>query len=976
MKFLNSSGPIVKLLILFILLTAPISAQQKQEYLASVEIKSAEASRLEELNLPVYHYFDSEIIAAIDKGQMEVLKNYGIRYKILDEMSPLDNQTGYYLLDAKKGFTGVINPKEGQVLYRNGSSVIVKSDKLVLPADGYFALGLKRFAKGFSQIVQPSDRVAGLKTSAVSDIVPGIISKISQDSVRSHIQSLQNFGTRFLMADNRGKIAEWIKKKFESMGYTDVVIDSFEYSGTWQKNVIATLKGSSRPDDYYIVGGHHDSYSDNNAIKYAPGADDNASGTSAVLEIARAVKAAGYKPEGTIQFVTFAAEEYGLWGSVDFAEKARQQGKNIRGMINHDMISYSKQAPGEWDVNMITYPGGEKLADFTAAMTEKYSSLKPSLTTMHASQSDSYSFSRAGFPAVYFEEYQFSTFYHTDQDILANYNMEFCTEVIKASCATLVTLINLPAAVSALKVSDVGNGSSLRASWQYSKPETLKNFNIYLSTDKDLSGKVITSVNSLSYEIKGLTDGVKYYVAVSAVDSSGDESFLSNAEGTPYQLPVSPVLKAQPVKNAVNLSWNKNHEEDFKGYNVYRKTDISSPESLKLTANPLADTVFTDTQVKSGEFYYYTVKAVDSDGNESSGIQNKRSRAVSLDQGILVVDDTYNGDGSYLKPTDEQTDTFYAGILTGYKYQSYDIAAKGNVDLSELGAYSTVIWHNNDLTDFDSPYRAIEEVKAYLDNGGKLLYAGFYPSRSFANNTNNLKAFAPGSFIYDYLGIAGSEIKATARFSGGIPQREGYGSILADSSKLLPGNSFHLAGVEALKAVDDKEVLYKYSSKFDNSTAQGYFNGRPVAVAHNGANYKAVVLSVPMYYLVEKDAVQLMKTLMKNELGEQTVGVQESTAEVVSHYDLAQNYPNPFNPSTVIRYSLPFDSRVSLKLYDILGRQVAELFKGERQSGTYEFRLNMQQYGLSSGVYLYTLSAVENASGKTFSQTKKMIMVK
>jgi hypothetical protein len=83
---------------------------------------------------------------------------------------------------------------------------------------------------------------------------------------------------------------------------------------------------------------------------------------------------------------------------------------------------------------------------------------------------------------------------------------------------------------------------------------------------------------------------------------------------------------------------------------------------------------------------------------------------------------------------------------------------------------------------------------------------------------------------------------------------------------------------------------------------------------------------------------------------------------------LAQNYPNPFNPGTTIKYQLPASSKVTLKVYDVLGNEVIALLNEEKEAGTYEFIFNASNY--SSGVYLYRLEA------GSFVETKKMVLMK
>ena len=85
-------------------------------------------------------------------------------------------------------------------------------------------------------------------------------------------------------------------------------------------------------------------------------------------------------------------------------------------------------------------------------------------------------------------------------------------------------------------------------------------------------------------------------------------------------------------------------------------------------------------------------------------------------------------------------------------------------------------------------------------------------------------------------------------------------------------------------------------------------------------------------------------------------------------YSLEQNYPNPFNPTTTIRYQLPKDGMVTLKVYDILGAEVITLINEEKVAGKYE--VNFNAASLASGVYIYRLSVNE------FVSVKKMVMLK
>jgi hypothetical protein len=97
-------------------------------------------------------------------------------------------------------------------------------------------------------------------------------------------------------------------------------------------------------------------------------------------------------------------------------------------------------------------------------------------------------------------------------------------------------------------------------------------------------------------------------------------------------------------------------------------------------------------------------------------------------------------------------------------------------------------------------------------------------------------------------------------------------------------------------------------------------------------------------------------------------GIETDSDELPDEYGLFQNYPNPFNPSTIINYQLPESGFVSLKVFDILGNEVARLVDENKQSGIYEVVFNASN--LPSGVYFYTLQASDYVS------TKKMVLLK
>jgi hypothetical protein len=97
---------------------------------------------------------------------------------------------------------------------------------------------------------------------------------------------------------------------------------------------------------------------------------------------------------------------------------------------------------------------------------------------------------------------------------------------------------------------------------------------------------------------------------------------------------------------------------------------------------------------------------------------------------------------------------------------------------------------------------------------------------------------------------------------------------------------------------------------------------------------------------------------------------------VPKEYLLTQNYPNPFNPVTRIDYQLPFESNVTIELYNIAGERVDVLVNQEQAAGYYTVEVNSTQFRLSSGVYIYRMTAVSSKDAKNYTQLKKMVLLK
>ncbi|KAF0140702.1 MAG: aminopeptidase [Stygiobacter sp.] len=191
--------------------------------------------------------------------------------------------------------------------------------------------------------------------------ISAMLSEISSVNLEANVRKLVGFGTRhsFSWRNEKekgiGAACEWVKNQFEkfaavSEGRMKVSLDSFYVEPDGRRitrrvlmtNPVAILRGANKTDDrVFIVGGHIDSRAGgaNDSTSTAPGANDDASGVAAVLELARVMSKRNFS--ATIIFVAFSGEEQGLFGSTYLAKKAKEKNWNLVAVLSNDMIGNS-----------------------------------------------------------------------------------------------------------------------------------------------------------------------------------------------------------------------------------------------------------------------------------------------------------------------------------------------------------------------------------------------------------------------------------------------------------------------------------------------------------------------------------------------------------------------------------------------------------------------------------------------------------
>ncbi len=355
-----------------------------------------------------------------------------------------------------------------------------------------------------------------------------LLEEVTGENITATVQHLEDYGTRNCYEPESVEAQNWIRAQFESWGL-DVRLQDFPMpGGEASDNVIATLVGTKYPDEFIVIGGHFDS------ITYSgpePGADDNASGTAGVMEVARILSQ--YEFDRTIIFCAFSGEEYGLYGSEAYADSCAAAGMNIHGYLNMDMIGYLE--PGSYIHTDLIYPASaQELADFYTGVCETYlPDFVVEVGTLIGGDSDHTSFNNAGYMGLFpFEDgSDYSPYIHTSNDLVGpSYNNEDqAVEFTKAILATAVSMANRITPPQNLVA--IPGDSEVQLQW--GQVYDIDNYNVYRD------GNLIASPTDAEYVDTDVTNGTQYEYYVTCIYTQGGEE--SDPSNIVYATPMPPM---------------------------------------------------------------------------------------------------------------------------------------------------------------------------------------------------------------------------------------------------------------------------------------------------------------------------------------------------------------------------------------------------------------------------------------------------
>lgn len=502
----------------------------------------------------------------------------------------------------------------------------------------------------------------------------------------------------------------------------------------------------------------------------------------------------------------------------------------------------------------------------------------------------------------------------------------------------------------------------------YYQPESSTSSHVYIATNGSGSSNVASTqvVSNNFWNVKDFPFG-NYVVMVYAEDTRGNaDTVYVPVTTTDIDLipPAPPILNAvrKDSTNYFRISWTPPGDTDLKGYRLYYSIDGTN---YLLRDN---ETVLT-SGLNSFRYNYIgsnplflRMYAVDSAAITNVSIQSDAYgiRMLNDNKKILIVDgfDRFGVSGSWANPFHDFVASHAKSFSLSFESCANDQIMDGTINLS---SYDLVIWILGDESTTDETFSATERTKvsAYLENGGKLFVSGSEIAWDLEGSTSAtpqeiqfMRNYLKAKFISDDANIYGVTGVDSTQFAGlglgygvqgnGSPYIEDYPDIIDTSGGSVPilkYNAISTAGIA-------------YTGSFNNSSTYG----------------QLVYLAFPFETInLATDRTKVMTAALKY-FGLIPPSSVDDSDFSPHNFTLSQNYPNPFNPSTKITYEISSKDNVELKVFDILGNEVAVLVNEVQSPGKYD--IEFKGGDLPSGVYFYRL-----LSG-TFSQVRKMILLK
>lgn len=782
---------------------------------------------------------DRKFIVFLDGDRFQRLQSEGIAIELLApgcQPEKIYLLTGEHNRDIRSNV--VLSP-----LYSTPYRQIValeSSSVAVLEKEGYRAFSLMERNTPF--FYNPPAYATPLPENYETDSIADLI---DPDSLYNYVLRMENFWTRFTPAESCIVARDWLLDKFSGFGYDYVYLQAFMATREWMDvinepawNVICLKEGSVYPDKWIILGAHYDSYVSNYVTVAAPGADDNASGTAGVLEIARAFSNIDNKK--SLMFVAFGAEEQLMDGSEVLAEHLSSNDFDIEFMLNLDVIAYENDSVHEFRMNISHEP---LYVDIFVDAAERLTDLLP-YPVADAALGDEEPFYYRGYNSTTPFEWIYNPYMHSNRDRITRIDLDYMRQIIQMSAASVMIIDHAPYPMD-FWYNDFGDGQSIRVGWD-SDCETCMCTIVKGTWPTFLDDTVIVPATSGYLDVEGLVEDLTYYLGVYQSYSGVPQLTYSLIEVSSLVVPRPPTgLVAEPDTVSIKLSWKANIEYDIEYYQLFKK---AGENDWQIMADNHEDTFFVDEDVVGQVEYSYRLCAVDLDGHISDSSEIVSCILASFDAGVLIVDETQSGG---INPGDGAQSGFFRLMMGDIPYATCFIdSPEDQLGHAIMGQYNPLFWVDDD--DFNHIWYLFEDtLRWYFEYGNDFLFAGWNSIFDYTDNTY----FYPGSFLYDEFGISYVGSNILGRFVGASGEDDWPDLFVKPDAP----NDGHLPNIQAFNPAAGAEVIYR----FETDPYHSGYQDKPVGIAYDTYNGKRVILGFPLYWLTLESAQALVNRVLE-----------------------------------------------------------------------------------------------------------------
>jgi hypothetical protein len=464
-----------------------------------------------------------------------------------------------------------------------------------------------------------------------------------------------------------------------------------------------------------------------------------------------------------------------------------------------------------------------------------------------------------------------------------------------------------------------------------SKTSDAAQYHWQVSVDQAFSSFAVNDSTTDTTHIVGpLVSGTKYHWRVRGVSPSGASNFTRVDSFTIMTAPGIPIKKCpagnqQSVRaDTLKMEW----------YPVPLASGYECQIALSPSFSPLfaakdstADTTFTVTSLQNLKKYYWRVRAYNIGGASAFSARDSFTTTISIPAAPTLLLPRKGVIG-------QRIDTLI------FNWSSISAASKYVFQLSLDRTFSSYAVNDSSITDTMKIVTNLQDHRTkYFWRVSGYNLAGFGPF-SVIDSFTTLNVLPGIPVLISPVDTSNQPTRVTFVWHPTVYTVNYFLQVATDSlfTQIVASVTVDTTSVQISDTLESNTKYYWHVRSW-NAEAWSYY-------------------SVTAYFTIAA-----------------SVGVK-GIAGIPNEYALFQNFPNPFNPFTQIKYSIPKSSYVSLKIYNLLGKEVATLFDGVQQTGNYIATFNGT--GLSSGVYLFRLHASQTDGGqaKNFVETKKLILLK